>query len=72
MMSHHNRFPSLWSRRVANELQATANELIEALGALGLSQERNPENSPITSALEERAIGLRDAFRVSATAAMTS
>ena len=72
MMSHHNRFPSMWSRQVANELQATANELIKALGALGLSQERNPDNSPVTSALEERAIGLREAFQVSATAAMAS
>ncbi len=57
---------------MANELQATANELIQALAALGLSQERNPENSPITSELEARAIGLRESFQRSATTSLAS
>jgi hypothetical protein len=72
MFSHQKRFPSLWSRQMANELQATANELIQALAALGLSQERNPENSPITSELEARAIGLRESFQRSATTSLAS
>jgi hypothetical protein len=50
---------------VANELQATANELITALG---LSQERNPADSPVTSELEAGAIGLHEAFQISASA----